>query len=64
MLPNITLNFQLSHMMDKKIIRSRVKKNRFRVYNYMFKHIFKHKYNIKMKKITISVTMEWTESLI
>ena len=46
-------------MMDKKIIRSRVKKNRFRVDNYMFKHIFKHKYNIKMKKITISVTMEW-----
>ena len=64
MLPNITLNFQLSHMMDKKIIRSKVKKNRFRVNNYMFKHIFKHKYNIKMKKITISVTMEWTESLI
>ena len=64
MLPNITLNFQLSHMIDKKIIRSRVKKNRFRVNNYMFKHIFKHKYNIKMKKITISVTMEWTESLI
>ena len=51
-------------MMDKKIIRSRVKKNRFRVDNYMFKHIFKHKYNIKMEKITISVTMEWTESLI
>ena len=64
MLPNITLNFQLSHMMDKKIIRSRVKKNRFRVDNYMFKHIFKHKYNIKLKKITISVTMEWTDSLI
>ena len=64
MLPNITLNFHLSHMMDKKIIRSRVKKNRFRVDNYMFKHIFKHKYNIKMKKITISVTMEWTDSLI